>query len=90
MYTGDADGEHRMKFAKGTTTLAFKFKGGVLVAVDPRSTQGPYIGESLCAPQRPSLRSQRPSRRTAPPSLRLALEPSPPPPSPPSLIPLPL
>ncbi|KAA0146935.1 hypothetical protein FNF29_07739 [Cafeteria roenbergensis] len=43
VYTGDADGEHRMKFAKGTTTLAFKFKGGVLVAVDSRSTQGPYI-----------------------------------------------
>lgn len=39
-----------MKFAKGTTTLAFKFKGGVLVAVDSRSTQGPYIGESPCQP----------------------------------------
>jgi len=32
-----------IKFAKGTTTLAFVFKGGVVVAVDSRSTMGPYI-----------------------------------------------
>ena len=38
------DQHQQMKFAKGTTTLAFKFKGGVLVSVDSRSTQGPYIG----------------------------------------------
>ena len=49
VYKGDADGEHKMKFAKGTTTLAFKFKGGVIVAVDSRSTQGPYIGEDKTA-----------------------------------------
>jgi len=30
-------------FAKGTTTLAFEFKGGVLVAVDARATQGAFI-----------------------------------------------
>ncbi len=30
-------------FKKGTTTLAFEFKEGVLVAVDARATQGPYI-----------------------------------------------
>ena len=30
-------------FAKGTTTLAFEFKEGVLIAVDARSTQGSYI-----------------------------------------------
>lgn len=30
-------------FAKGTTTLAFEFKEGVLVAVDARATQGPFI-----------------------------------------------
>ena len=30
-------------FAKGTTTLAFEFKEGVLVAVDARATQGSYI-----------------------------------------------
>ena len=38
------DKHQELKFAKGTTTLAFKFKGGVLVSVDSRSTQGPYIG----------------------------------------------
>lgn len=43
VYKGDGDHEHRMLFAKGTTTLAFKFKGGVIVSVDSRSTQGPYI-----------------------------------------------
>lgn len=50
VYTGDADKEHTMKFAKGTTTLAFRYKGGVIVAVDSRSTQGPYIGESPLLP----------------------------------------
>ena len=45
VYTGDADGDLKIKFAKGTTTLAFKFRGGVVVSVDSRSTQGPYIGE---------------------------------------------
>lgn len=43
VYKGDLDHEHNIKFAKGTTTLAFKFKGGVIVSVDSRSTQGPYI-----------------------------------------------
>jgi 20S proteasome subunit beta 5 len=42
-YVGDKAGEHKIKFAKGTTTLAFKFQGGVIVSVDSRSTQGPYI-----------------------------------------------
>ena len=41
------DKHQELKFAKGTTTLAFKFKGGVLVSVDSRSTQGPYIGTFL-------------------------------------------
>jgi len=27
VYAGDAAGEHKMPFAKGTTTLAFKFQG---------------------------------------------------------------
>ena len=35
-----------IKFAKGTTTLGFKFQGGVVISVDSRSTQGPYIGKS--------------------------------------------
>ena len=38
-----SDPSHKMRFAKGTTTLAFKFDGGVVVAVDSRSTQGPYV-----------------------------------------------
>lgn len=29
----------------GTTTLAFKFKHGVIVAVDSRATAGSYIGK---------------------------------------------
>jgi 20S proteasome subunit beta 5 len=46
VYKGDEEGEHsRISFAKGTTTLAFRFKGGIVVSVDSRSTQGPYIGE---------------------------------------------
>lgn len=37
------DHNNMIKFAKGTTTLGFKFKGGVVISVDSRSTQGPYI-----------------------------------------------
>jgi len=33
-----------MNFNHGTTTLAFKYKGGVVVAVDSRATGGMYIG----------------------------------------------
>ncbi|CAG9327849.1 unnamed protein product [Blepharisma stoltei] len=32
------------KFAKGTTTLAFVFQGGILIAVDARATMGSFIG----------------------------------------------
>ncbi|GIX94125.1 proteasome subunit beta type-5 [Caerostris darwini] len=32
-----------MQFKKGTTTLAFKYKGGVIVAVDSRATGGSFI-----------------------------------------------
>ena len=32
-----------LKLAHGTTTLGFVFKGGVIIAVDSRSTQGNYI-----------------------------------------------
>jgi len=32
-----------IKYAKGTTTLGFIFDKGVVIAVDSRSTQGPYI-----------------------------------------------
>jgi len=31
-----------MNFNKGTTTLAFVYKGGVIVAVDSRASQGAY------------------------------------------------
>eukprot|EP01083_Nonionella_stella_P199873 732566_1 len=33
-----------IKYSHGTTTLAFKFKGGVVVAVDSRASMGSYIG----------------------------------------------
>jgi len=33
-------------FAKGTTTLAFEFQAGVLVAVDARATMGPFISSN--------------------------------------------
>ena len=33
-----------MEFMHGTTTLAFKYQGGVIVAVDSRATGGMYIG----------------------------------------------
>ncbi len=36
--------EDRFRFAHGTTTLAFKFKGGIIVAVDSRASMGSYIG----------------------------------------------
>jgi hypothetical protein len=46
VYKGDEEGEHsRISFATVTTTLAFRFKGGIVVSVDSRSTQGPYIGK---------------------------------------------
>jgi len=32
-----------IRFNKGTTTLAFIYEGGIVVAVDSRATQGPYI-----------------------------------------------
>ena len=38
------DDHQLLKFCKGTTTLAFKFQGGVIVSVDSRATQGQFIG----------------------------------------------
>eukprot|EP00536_Pseudo-nitzschia_multiseries_P002240 jgi/Psemu1/183219/e_gw1.30.174.1 len=40
---GRGDEGQDVKFMKGTTTLAFKFQGGVIVSVDSRSTMGAYI-----------------------------------------------
>jgi 20S proteasome subunit beta 5 len=34
----------RLQFAHGTTTLAFKFRHGIIVAVDSRASMGQYIG----------------------------------------------
>jgi len=39
-YSGQPD----LKFSHGTTTLAFIFDGGVLIAVDSRASMGSYIG----------------------------------------------
>mmetsp|Transcript_4702 Transcript_4702/g.8201 ORF Transcript_4702/g.8201 Transcript_4702/m.8201 type:complete len:284 (+) Transcript_4702:37-888(+) len=36
--------EQALKFLHGTTTLAFVFQGGVVVAVDSRASMGQYIG----------------------------------------------
>ncbi|EMD38457.1 20S proteasome subunit [Gelatoporia subvermispora B] len=44
MHTDDhADPSCRIKIKHGTTTLAFRFKGGVIVAVDSRATAGSYV-----------------------------------------------
>jgi len=40
---GRGDEHQSLKFNKGTTTLAFKFKHGIIVSVDSRATQGSYI-----------------------------------------------
>ncbi|XP_022246435.1 proteasome subunit beta type-5-like isoform X2 [Limulus polyphemus] len=34
----------KIHYDKGTTTLAFKYQGGVVVAVDSRATGGQYVG----------------------------------------------
>ena len=45
LHTDDhTDPSCRIKIQHGTTTLAFRFKGGVIVAVDSRATAGSYIG----------------------------------------------
>ena len=45
--TGEGDSNVKIQFAHGTTTLAFKFQHGVIVAVDSRATAGSWIGEFL-------------------------------------------
>ena len=42
-FTSDKS-DFKIKFNHGTTTLAFKFQHGVIVAVDSRATAGSYIG----------------------------------------------
>lgn len=43
MHDGEKDGI-KIDFDHGTTTLAFKFQGGVIIAVDSRATGGQFIG----------------------------------------------
>ena len=42
IFSGIAKG--LMDFKKGTTTLGFKFQGGIIIAVDSRASMGSYIG----------------------------------------------
>ncbi|KAH7916283.1 N-terminal nucleophile aminohydrolase [Hygrophoropsis aurantiaca] len=44
MHTDESDKTSRIKIQHGTTTLAFRYQGGVIVAVDSRSSAGSYIG----------------------------------------------
>jgi 20S proteasome subunit beta 5 len=44
--TDENSTEYKIKIQHGTTTLAFQFQGGVVVAVDSRATMGNYIGKS--------------------------------------------
>jgi len=41
--TDEKSEDYHIKIQHGTTTLAFKFQGGVVVAVDSRATAGAYI-----------------------------------------------
>jgi len=42
--TDDQGKDIAMNFDHGTTTLGFKYQGGVVLAVDSRATGGMYIG----------------------------------------------
>ncbi|XP_063990020.1 proteasome subunit beta type-5 [Diachasmimorpha longicaudata] len=43
--TPDDNGKHlKIKFDHGTTTLGFRYQGGVILAVDSRATGGQFIG----------------------------------------------
>ena len=42
--SGSGGSNIKIQFAHGTTTLAFKFRHGVIVAVDSRATAGSWIG----------------------------------------------
>lgn len=39
-----SNAQARVKLQHGTTTLAFRYKGGCIVCVDSRATAGSYIG----------------------------------------------
>lgn len=40
---GIASKDLRIRFTHGTTTLAFKYQGGIIVSVDSRASAGTYI-----------------------------------------------
>jgi len=40
----NGESDVKIHFDHGTTTMAYKFKHGVIVAVDSRATAGSYIG----------------------------------------------
>jgi len=40
----DSNNKTKINFFHGTTTLAFRFQGGVIVCVDSRASMGSYIG----------------------------------------------
>jgi len=42
-FDNSVPGANPIKLLHGTTTLSFVYKGGIVVAVDSRATQGPYI-----------------------------------------------
>ncbi|KAH8553611.1 proteasome component PRE2 [Umbelopsis sp. PMI_123] len=42
--TDESSSDYKIKIQHGTTTLAFKFQHGIIVAVDSRATMGNYIG----------------------------------------------
>lgn len=44
IYDVDSGRKLHIDFDKGTTTLAFKYQGGIVVCVDSRATGGQYIG----------------------------------------------
>jgi len=49
----DQEGGPKIHFNHGTTTLAFKFQHGVIIAVDSRATAGQWIGRVyllICVP----------------------------------------
>lgn len=55
-FGGDQERNVQIEMAHGTTTLAFKFQHGVIVAVDSRASAGTYISEYACARRGQRLR----------------------------------
>ena len=60
--------EQHVQMVHGTTTLAFKYQGGVIVAVDSRASAGAYIASQTVKKARHGH-----APPCLPPSLQLAL-----------------